>query len=271
MRSALFGVAALLVLVSAATLLLTPRSNTFDRMGVAPGHDEDSIVGARIYADLCARCHGEGGRGMPPKFPALRASPVLQSESPLPLLSQVVASAVGSEMPAYGPRLTNEEIVAVVNHVRRAWAEGRPPIAFPDGAPPAALDALNRRFAEALKAEDLEALLACYAASPRLVRAGGLDAVGESAVREAWARSFDALEASGTRVVRVSLPGARYAREAGGTVVAVGRVYREVRSTAGAMAAAEGRFVRVYVEEDGAWRIAFDYAEAPLPGLSKAQ
>ena len=242
--------------------------------GVSDG-DQASAMGARIYGDICARCHGEEGRGHPPGVPPLADAEVRKADSPLGLLRRIVASDAGSEMPAYGTRLAPSEIVAVASHLRRKWGgEGRP-IEPKEGVPPREIADLERRYARAQKRQDLDALVQCYRADdvtgrPHLVRGEQTDARGREAVREAWAARFAARSRDGTELVRHSLPGARYATGLGPVVVATGRVFLELHDEVGKGHTAKGRFLRVYEQEGGGeWRLSLDFADLEEPRSSR--
>jgi mono/diheme cytochrome c family protein len=83
-----------------------------------PGLDPGSMRnGQRLYESHCTLCHKDGGLGDPSTFPALRGNDRLMD------LARIVnAIRVGSaRMPAF-PNLTAEEIAALANYVRTAWA-----------------------------------------------------------------------------------------------------------------------------------------------------
>jgi cbb3-type cytochrome c oxidase subunit III len=86
--------------------------------------DKDLLKqGQEIFADNCAACHRANGEGLPAKFPALKGNPFVQGD-PKPVLATVVHGRVGKlgQMPAWGPKLTDQEIAAVVSYIRNAWS-----------------------------------------------------------------------------------------------------------------------------------------------------
>jgi len=101
----------------------------------------DAALGARLYAQHCATCHGPEGRGDGPAAPPLQPRPrdfsggVFKVKSTAgaapPTLADVRATIAGglpgTSMSAFGGILSTAEIDAVAEHVRRlgphaAWA-----------------------------------------------------------------------------------------------------------------------------------------------------
>lgn len=74
-----------------------------------------AVDGAEVFATNCAGCHGAEGQG---GFgPALAANPDLLDNALV--INQVLNG--GEMMPALGATLTDEQIVAVLNHIRSSW------------------------------------------------------------------------------------------------------------------------------------------------------
>ena len=71
----------------------------------------------RLYQDNCALCHKDSGAGDPPTFPALSGND--QLVDPVRIVSNI-HQGTGTMPPV--PDLTEEEISALVNYVRNAWA-----------------------------------------------------------------------------------------------------------------------------------------------------
>jgi mono/diheme cytochrome c family protein len=94
------------------------------------------VDGAQIYASKCAACHQSTGLGIPGVFPPLAASEwVLGSEKVLvqiPLHGftgalNVKGATYNGAMPSFAT-LADEEIAAVLTHVRSQWGNGAPPV-----------------------------------------------------------------------------------------------------------------------------------------------
>lgn len=77
-------------------------------------------LGEEVYAKNCASCHLANGDGIPPVFPALRASPIVRGERLMHIL-KVVNGVPGTAMQAFGLQLNAAEIAAVVHYERQAW------------------------------------------------------------------------------------------------------------------------------------------------------
>ena len=87
-------------------------------------------AGAEVYIDQCAACHTLSGAGIARMFPALKDSPSVLSDRPDSLLRVVISGtrAVSTRtaptapaMPAFGWKLSDEQIASVLTYVRNAW------------------------------------------------------------------------------------------------------------------------------------------------------
>jgi len=74
-------------------------------------------LGQTLYADHCAFCHGESGEGTPPTFPALSGNERLENSA---LVANNIRQGAGN-MPPF-PALTAEQVSALTEYVRNAWA-----------------------------------------------------------------------------------------------------------------------------------------------------
>jgi mono/diheme cytochrome c family protein len=299
----------LLLAVGAWTLsyVLTPPSS---KPPEVPHVVPTAGVGERVFSDTCARCHGEDGNGKSPTVPALRDARRAVAESPYDLLSFVVTSAQPSMMPAWGTRLTNEELVAVVNWIRTSWRHDSstieldhrsPPqgpfrtlekdgkqVLKPDGEPVEAdhgIRWLENEMLKALQKKDAEVLgQCCYpvGTTPILFRTDGVRAKGTAEVSKAWEDYFADLGKG--EVLKLQLIDARYdydeAQVLGGKpapnarVIGMGRVFLETKNAAGRTEIAKGRFIRVYEFFQGNWTLIFDFADIPMNvgcGLDEAE
>jgi mono/diheme cytochrome c family protein len=99
-------------LVCAAVFVVLLFANEPDDGGAAGGGE---VSGQEVYADHCARCHGaegEGGRG-----PTLAGGAVVEEYPEVEDQLDVVREGRGT-MPAFGRRLSAEELRAVVDYTR---------------------------------------------------------------------------------------------------------------------------------------------------------
>jgi len=90
---------------------------------------ESLAQGADIYGTNCARCHGPEGQGTQ-RAPALNVKSVLTSTNDA-AFQQIISSGVpGTAMPAWGDRLAETEIQALVGFIR-SWEANAPEVATP--------------------------------------------------------------------------------------------------------------------------------------------
>lgn len=253
------------------------------------GHD----LGQRLYMDTCARCHGEDGTGLKVEgsetnylVKRLRDTPNLAvAESPYKLLFKVVTGTPTSgdvHMPAWGPRLTNEEIVAVVNFVRNSWGHDASLINPRFRRAPRGIEELDEDFLDAMVSKDVVAMCKrCWPESirPQLYRIDGpIWARGFEEVQDAWLGYFEALGSG--EILDFQLTDVRYdyepatVNQLGSYVFAMGRIFLSTRSLGGVQDSDTGRFIRVYrrVKKPGAtglgadgepeaqWAMLFDFA-----------
>jgi len=87
-------------------------------------------AGAAIYADQCAACHAMTGDGVARLFPTLKHSASVQSDDATSLLRVVLEGTravatdrapTGPAMPAFGWKLSDSQIAAVLTYVRNTW------------------------------------------------------------------------------------------------------------------------------------------------------
>jgi mono/diheme cytochrome c family protein len=82
--------------------------------------------GAVVYADNCARCHGDNGAGVSHNFPALAGNQSVWDGPANNIISMVLGGFTPwhpyqSAMPSFRATLTDGEIAAVANYVRTSW------------------------------------------------------------------------------------------------------------------------------------------------------
>jgi len=98
----------------------------------APPKDGNSS-GSDVFAQNCAACHGRDGRGVPGTFPPLSGSEWVAANASTPIRIvlhglqghiQVEGRGFNGVMPAFGARLSDQELAAVLSYVRSAWGNG---------------------------------------------------------------------------------------------------------------------------------------------------
>ncbi|MFJ4054890.1 c-type cytochrome [Pseudomonas sp. NPDC089743] len=91
---------------------------------------DDSKPGAAVYIDNCAACHRTDGQGYTRVFPALAGNPVVQTADATSLIHVVLEGGTvpathtapsNLTMPAFGWRLSDQEVAEVVNFIRTSW------------------------------------------------------------------------------------------------------------------------------------------------------
>ena len=247
-------------------------------------------LGERLYMDTCARCHGEDGRGRLVEgsddnylVKKLRDTPNLAlDETPYKLLFKVVTGTRASgdvQMPPWGPRMTNEEIVAVVNFVRTSWGHDASQIEPRYRRPPPGIEQLEADILQAMQDKDVERMSFCCWPDrfrPQLYRIDGPRwAVGRDEVITEWRGYFEALEDA--TVSDFQLTDVRYdyepeaVEEIGASVFAMGRIFLSTEDADGKTESDTGRFIRVYQRvrngrkkadgsDDSQWALRFDFA-----------
>lgn len=89
----------------------------------AAPEEAEARAAASIYGSLCASCHGPtgrgDGRGAPPVAPPMNLlTGNVQAQSDAEL-ARTIAEGKGGFMPAFGDRITDVGIAALVRHIRR--------------------------------------------------------------------------------------------------------------------------------------------------------
>lgn len=115
MRRLLVGIA-VLVLAGALSACGDDDSDGGDARPELTEEQQDDpvlVTGDSVFADQCARCHGPGGRGL--SGPSLAGV----EETYPDIADQIgVIEAGRGRMPAFGGRLSSEEIEAVARYER---------------------------------------------------------------------------------------------------------------------------------------------------------
>jgi mono/diheme cytochrome c family protein len=97
-----------------------------------PVSEQNSTMraGQAIYVDNCSACHTESGAGLAGLFPPLKANPLVQAPDPSNLMRLVLEGGknaatghapTGTAMPAFGWKLSDKEVAAVLTYVRSSW------------------------------------------------------------------------------------------------------------------------------------------------------
>ena len=118
-----------------------------DEGGGAPepiAEDDPAMqAGSEIYATQCAACHGMDGEGVATQFGTLDGSSLAQATNPRTVVRIILegARAVPTDryptphaMPAFGWKLTDEEVADVATFVRNAFGNAAPAVAAEDVA-----------------------------------------------------------------------------------------------------------------------------------------
>jgi len=85
--------------------------------------DELKARGEKIYASNCVACHQASGKGLPPTFPALSGSKIVNGPKEKQidvLLHGVVKNGTPTAMVSFA-RLPDEDIAAVITYTRNSW------------------------------------------------------------------------------------------------------------------------------------------------------
>lgn len=92
-------------------------------------------LGAERYGELCADCHGKQGEGKAGAYPALLGNRTVLMGNSANLFRVVLSGGFAPAtagnpqpwgMPPFYHRLNDDELVAVLNHVRSAWGNAAP-------------------------------------------------------------------------------------------------------------------------------------------------
>lgn len=95
------------------------------------------VKGDQIYIGVCQTCHQASGVGVAGQYPPLVGSEWLLTEVETPIRIvlyglegpiMVKGAAFNNKMPHFHDKLSNEEIAAVLTHVRSSWGNNAPPV-----------------------------------------------------------------------------------------------------------------------------------------------
>ena len=126
---------------------LSPSANTggkftaSDATANALWKGDTTQIGAGLYLDNCAACHRTDGKGYSQVFPALAGNTAVLTDDATNLVSiilkghKVPATATRPStftMPAFGWRLSDQEVADVSNFVRTGWGNAAPKVTASD-------------------------------------------------------------------------------------------------------------------------------------------
>lgn len=83
--------------------------------------EELMAQGQKVYNTQCATCHQASGKGLPPAFPALDGSPMVNADAS-EQIKTVVFGREGTAMAAFGQMLSNSDIAAAITYTRNSWS-----------------------------------------------------------------------------------------------------------------------------------------------------
>jgi mono/diheme cytochrome c family protein len=98
---------------------------------------DPAVLGQRLFAGKCVACHQPDGKGRPGQFPPLAQSEWLLGPPEIPVRIllfglqgdvTVAGEHFNGNMPAFGDQLKDEQIAAVLTHVRQEWGNHAAPI-----------------------------------------------------------------------------------------------------------------------------------------------
>ena len=96
-----------------------------------PTTEESLALGSQLFSANCSRCHGPEGQGKP-IAPALNVRSFLTETSDQAMQQIVTLGVPGTAMPAWGDRMSEAEIQAIVGFIRQ-WEPTAPEVAQPLG------------------------------------------------------------------------------------------------------------------------------------------
>lgn len=105
-------------------------SRTIQDLIATSGRPSGAVDGAQIYAAQCAACHQASGAGLPGVFPPLAASEWVVGKDEL--LVDILLHGISGKltvngtiyngtMPAFGGKMDDAEIAAVLSHIRKSF------------------------------------------------------------------------------------------------------------------------------------------------------
>lgn len=108
-----------------------------EELGRAQGAGHAGSDGAALFASRCAPCHQASGQGLPGVFPPLAGSEWVNGKDSTAAAIvihgisgslTVKGSTYNGAMPAFGTQLNDDEIAAVLTHLRSQWGNQAAPV-----------------------------------------------------------------------------------------------------------------------------------------------
>ncbi|OYY63768.1 MAG: alcohol dehydrogenase [Burkholderiales bacterium 28-67-8] len=99
-------------------------------LAAAPSRKAANPRGEKLYADHCANCHGDSGKGVAGAYPRLAGNRAVTMAVPANLVRMVVEGGFAPAtpghqrpfgMPPFGQTLGNDDIAGLLTHVRQSW------------------------------------------------------------------------------------------------------------------------------------------------------
>ena len=91
--------------------------------------EPEPVSGSQVYSARCASCHQADGQGISGAFPTLVGTSWVENKGQIIRILlqglqgeiEVKGESYNGNMPAWGETLSDEEIAAVITHVRQSW------------------------------------------------------------------------------------------------------------------------------------------------------
>lgn len=97
-----------------------------------------TLDGAKLYAQVCAACHQDTGKGIIGAFPPLDGSSIVNDDN-TEVLIRIVLQGYNARtdygvMPPFGDQLNDAEVAAILTHERSSWGNDAEPVTEEDVA-----------------------------------------------------------------------------------------------------------------------------------------
>lgn len=94
------------------------------------------LNGENLYAQTCAVCHQNNGKGVAGAFPPLAGSEIVNDEDPEMMIKIILqgydARSEFASMQAFADQLSDAEIAAIATHERTSWGNNAPKVTEED-------------------------------------------------------------------------------------------------------------------------------------------